>query len=304
MKGMIMDKKNLIAVMLVWLCVGNIPLPLGDKQRAMAAAIMGPCMRAIFTGDRTGTVLIGMTINPMFSKSFNEELGVTEEQVELIRKALLETANLENTKIAFQSVMKKIEENSDYETTEEDQAALENALGSIFDGMNEICMNVFSREQMQKGNEMMFVMMGGLEASFLLEKPPLEALDLTGEQKEKLAALHQEFAPEKEKFLSEMEILMKKAVKNGKINLKDFEQFGEQFKETSDKVKKRTAEILTEEQLAKATELTAHPPKFLNPFMNILPDWLPGANSWKPGDDIPGTAKEKRKRKPFPQSEK
>ena len=281
----------------------NFPIPLGKKEKAMASAMMGPAMRAMFNGDRAGVMVIGMTMNPMFGNVFRAEYGITDEQMAAIRTGMTTSVqNMGDVQESFKFVMQKIEADNDYVVTEEDEVLLETAMLSVFNGMDGIYRETFSEEQVQKLEEAVFVMMGGLEASFLWDGS-LDVLDLSEEQKTKLAELKTEVAPEKKKFLDEVERLMKKAVGDGKINLKDFEKFGEEFKETSEAIKKRVMEILTEEQLAKAATMMAKPPKFLAGLANIVPDWMPGINSWKPGDGAPNEKKERRRRKAFPQNE-
>ena len=282
----------------------KFPIPLGDTHRAVGAAMMGPVMRTMFNGDRTGAMMFGMAVNPLFSTGFKQEFGVTDEQVKTLLQTLPKRIEDAGVKEIFIGLTKQFDENIDYQPTEEDEAALDAAFQSVFDGMNAVCDEVFTPEQMQKMNGMMFVLMGGLESPFLNEKS-LDVLDLSDEQKEKVAAIRKEMEPEKEKFLGELETVMKKFVKEGKANLKDLEAAGEKVKDITEKVKKRVLEILTDEQKAKAAELAAHPPKFLNPTaLNMIPDWMPGVGSWKPGDGAPETEKkERRKRKSFPTAE-
>jgi hypothetical protein len=89
--------------------------------------------------------------------------------------------------------------------------------------------------------------------------------------------------------------------KVGRINLKELETFGLEFKAFSEDLKKRRTEILTETQLAKAMELSK-PPKFLtaSPIGMMMPQWVPNANSWKPGDPLPEGTPPPRQRGSFP----
>lgn len=285
----------------------SFPLPLGEKQRAQTAIMMGPVMRTMFSGDRRGMLMLGMAMNPMFAEGFKKEMGITEEQLKAIRDALPQFAGgmegAQDLKNLFQDLDRRLDENLDYEPTEEEEAALELAFSNIFDMFDTVTRDVFTEEQHRQFAELSFGMLGGLESSFLWDHS-LDVLELDERQQEKLAEFRKEFAPSKKEFVDGIEDLMKKALKSGKINLKEMERFGEKFKETSETMQKRIREILTEDQLAKAAALTRIP-KFLSPLAKMVPDWIPTPNSWKPGDGAPEEdKKERRRRKSFPKKER
>ncbi len=281
----------------------SFPLPLGEKQRAIAGIMMGPVMRTMFEGDRSGVFMMGLAMNPMFP-GFKEEFGITEEQMKNMMDSLKSMKKPDDFESSFNVMMKKLDENIDYVPTEEEETQIEVMFRNVLDQANLAAANAFTPEQMQKMDGMMFVLMGGLESPLLDEKH-MGALELTDEQKEKLETIRKETKPERDKMFGELTTELKKMFKTGKMNVKDLEAFGERFKEFSENLKKRRMEVLTEAQIAKAAELTAKPPKFLTAAtLNMLPKWMPGIDSWKPGDGASEEIKsERRKRKAFPKTE-
>ncbi len=280
----------------------SFPLPLGEKQRAIAGIMMGPVFRTMFDGDRSGVMLLGLAMNPMFA-GFKEEFGVTEEQIKQIQDSMRNLQKPENFESSFKDFEKKIEENLDYAPTEEEDAMLDALFNEVFDKVNEATLNVFTPEQLDKMQGMMFVMMGGLESPFLDEKS-MNVLNLTDEQKEKLEAIRKDTKDDRNKMLDEFAGEMRKFFKKGKIDLKELEAFGEKFKKYSEDLKKRRMDVLTETQLVKAADLMSKPPKFLTATaMKMLPDWMPGVNSWKPGDGAPDKKLERKSRRAFPKKD-
>jgi Spy/CpxP family protein refolding chaperone len=199
----------------------------------------------------------------------------------------------------FKALEQKLDEDINYVPSEEVEAEMDSAFREIFDSLESAAVNVFSEDQIAKMDSTMFGMMGGLASPFLGEKH-MAGLELTDAQREQFRVIDKELAQERDKMIAELSTEMKKAFKAGKLNLKDLEDFGQQFKELMDNLQKRRSAILTEEQLAKAAELSK-PPKFLtvSPFTQMatqrLQQWVPNFNSWKPGDPVPEQPQQERR---------
>jgi len=285
----------------------NIPLPMGEKERAMASFVVGPAMRTVFEGDRSGFFMLGLAVNPIFP-GFKTEFGITNDQVNEVMNTF-RSMESEGINASFGAVMKKLDEDINYIPTEEEEAEFETLFREMFDKMDAIAVNTFSEEQVKKMDGMMFGLAGGLESPFLNEKH-MVALKLTDEQKEKFKAINEDTGPERERIFADLGAEMKQMFRSGKVNFKDLEAVGVKFKEFADDLKKRRSEVLTESQLAMVTELSK-PPKFItaSPFGMMMPKWMPGPNSWKPGDPLPegvvpeSTPKRTRNRPGFPRGE-
>jgi hypothetical protein len=74
------------------------------------------------------------------------------------------------------------------------------------------------------------------------------------------------------------------------------------FREYSVELRKRRSAILTDAQIAKVRTLQRLP-RSLSLF-NLLPQWVPGPGSWRPGDPIPVQQQQPTPRlRPFPRSD-
>jgi len=75
----------------------------------------------------------------------------------------------------------------------------------------------------------------------------------------------------------------------------------------------RLMNVLTDEQLDKMQKIMDEPPGFIKKFLTQAkshrtaqeksPTYVPGPDSWRPGDGAPAEFKEERKRRPFPRAE-
>lgn len=275
----------------------NFPLPLGEKERALTSIIVGPALRTVFEGDRAGFFMLGLAVNPMFP-GFKKEFGITDEQINSIMSALKSDQDMpDNVRLGFEALKRKLDEDINYVPTSDEEAEFESMCKDLFDKMNTLALDTFSVEQVQKMNGMMFALAGGLESPFLHEKH-MVALQLTDEQKEQFKAINEETKTEREKVLGEGVAGLKRMFKTGKINFKDLEAAKTEFKGYSEDLKKRRSKVLTESQIAMVAELSK-PPKFLtaSPIGMMMPKWLPGAFSWKPGDPIPGQHQQEQEQK-------
>jgi hypothetical protein len=130
----------------------------------------------------------------------------------------------------------------------------------------------------------------------------MAALDMTGEQKEKFKAINKETTPERDKMIADVYTEVEKMFKKGELNFNGFVASLAAFKGYSKELKQRRSEVLTESQIAKVRTLSKLP-RFLS-IANLLPQWMPSANSWKPGDPLPaGVVPPQPVRARFPRSE-
>jgi len=236
--------------------------------------------------------------------NFKKEFGITDEQIAKLHESMRDMPKPEGVEAVFKALEQKLDEDINYIPTEAEEAEIESAFRAIFENLDSVAANAFSDEQIQKMDGMMFGLTGGLESLMLGEKHLL-ALELTNEQKEQFKAINKEIKPERDKMLADLSAEMQKMMKVGKINFKELEAFGLQFKGFAEDLKQRRIEILTESQLAKAATLSK-PPKFLtaSPIGMMLPQWVPGPNSWKPGDGAPEPNQpERNRRRGFPREE-
>jgi hypothetical protein len=148
---------------------------------------------------------------------------------------------------------------------------------------------------------MMLAMTGGLESPFFNERH-MAALDMTDEQKEKFLKINEETKSEREKMISEISAEVEKMYSVDDIKFTNkFAAAMMKCREYQKMLKKRRMEVLTDAQIAKAAKL-AKAPKFMS-VSNLLPTWVPGANSWKPGDPLPEETVPEPVRRKFPREE-
>lgn len=86
----------------------------------------------------------------------------------------------------------------------------------------------------------------------------------------------------------------------------------EQWKGFTNKLKFQMYDVLTDEQMERLAQLIDNPPDYVKEFLELMrkeyesessdPDeWVPGPNSWKPGDPIPEEYLKERRKPRFPQ---
>jgi hypothetical protein len=113
----------------------------------------------------------------------------------------------------------------------------------------------------------------------------MAALEMTNEQKAKFKAINEATKPGRDKMIADVSEKIAEMLNTGKFNFKDMVAVLSQFKDFTRDLKKRRMEVLTSAQIAKVGQLSKLPKSFS--IFNLLPQWLPDANSWKPGDPLP-----------------
>jgi hypothetical protein len=266
-------------------------MPTNDGERAVIRIATDRATRAVFENDPSGFLMFILATGraPIFT-SFNEEFGITQEQVEHFDRELTRARSADSFK-EIQEILiamgKNFRENADYVQTEDEDAALDWVIKFAFDSNNSIIADVFTNEQIQKMDGMILALTGGLESPFFNERH-MAALNMTAEQKEKFKKINEDTKPEREKMAAAFSAEIEKMVIDRKISINGLMAALGEFKDFSRDLKNRRSEVLTPAQIAKVRTLTRLP-RFLS-LTNLLPQWMPGADSWKPGDPLPAGA--------------
>jgi Spy/CpxP family protein refolding chaperone len=199
--------------------------------------------------------------------------------------------------------------------------------------------SILTAEQKQKIREFELANMANMT---FFPVSAFEALDLTDDQRQQIEAIKKEFEPEFEKSLEDYtsgrhqevgkkyHALQKKmGLENGKYHpaihnklmaedpvykrlhneiTAHKERFGAKFKV-------KMYNVLTDEQWARLQQLIDNPPEHAKAFLKKLKEqrgetekkeaWMPGPNSWRPGDPIPEQYRQQRNERQgrFPRSE-
>ncbi|GHT10217.1 hypothetical protein FACS1894170_01980 [Planctomycetales bacterium] len=233
-----------------------------------------------------------------------EELGLTDDEVNKLR--LLKTQiMLQAPKYAgkFKSLKP------------EDQAGLQSEIEKDFGRITEHLNGTFSPERKAKAQKLMFQTLGGLNNP-MVNPDMLDALNVSADQKTKAKAIFDEMKPERLALLEEGLKLAEKAIALGGPNISDADREALRAEREalavrafalSKKLGDRLRGTLTPEQLGMEKNLIASRPSFLPGLPRQLREteaeqYVPGANSWQPGQGVP-IKTEERTLKPFPTKE-
>jgi len=140
---------------------------------------------------------------------------------------------------------------------------------------------------MQRLDNAVFGITGGLQSPFLNERH-MDALGMTDEQKAQFKKINEETRPDREKMMATFDADIQKMMKTGKMSVNDILGAMSKIRTLGSVLKKRRSEVLTREQLAKAAQMAKLPKSMTWSVFDMLPQWGPGPNSWKPGDPMPG----------------
>ena len=295
----------------------TLPMPLTKRQKLLTSAIIGPAMNSFFEKHRPGMLGLSFAMNPMFKAGLEKEYGFTEDQSGLIMEKLQQKFGVgpPSEMEAFGNLMKQLDEraaeneDAEYlELSEEEIAAITNGYSVVLDKFAEIAPEVFTPEQMAKVNELEFATFGGIESPFLSVES-MGPLDLTDEQKKEIEEFQNEIADEKKAMFKDITEFTTKVLRSGKLNMQEAQDFDSRNKTLTNKIGTRLREILTDEQLEKATKIVKDQQAKLAKMMGglgAMTKWVPGADSWAPGMPIPDSLKsqEKEKKPAFPRARK
>lgn len=301
-----------------------IPMPLNKQQRLLTSAIMEPAIKGFFEKPRTGMLGLSFAMNPMFKSGFSQEIGFTEEQFNSIQGRLQERFGVgDGTEppealVAFGNLMKQLDERATelaqndesidvIPISEEEQAIFRDGFDFVYSKMSDVAQDVFTPEQMAKVAEIEFATFGGIDSPFI-NIDSMGVLELTDEQKKEIEEFQKETEDEKKEILNDISEFTQKIVKTGKFNLQDGKNFEEKTKKFTQKVSDRMREILTEDQIAKAEQIIKRQKVAMQKMMGGMgaaTSWIPGADSWKPGQPILDSFQRDTERKPrFPRAKK
>jgi Ni/Co efflux regulator RcnB len=171
-----------------------------------------------------------------------------------------------------------------------------------FDIATKAMTETLTAEQIQKIDGMMLALTGGLESPFLNERH-MDALDMTDEQKAQFKAINEKMKEGRDRMIDEHVTKAGESLKSGKFEYTKVTAMLAAFKNYSRELKRLRSDVLTDAQIAKMRSL-ARMPRSLSVFNNLMPQWEPGPNSWKPGDGAPEQYREERSRgRGFPRAE-
>jgi Ni/Co efflux regulator RcnB len=169
-------------------------------------------------------------------------------------------------------------------------------------------------EQWQKLDESQLANMGEMP---IISPSAFAALDLTAEQRQEMEKIKKELAPEFEKTLDKwadghfaLQIMSDTKDTERKKIIEEMQTQGRAF---STKFRTRMFDVLTDEQWQRLQKLIDNPPEHALVFRKKLRKllgsseegengketekanvWVPGPNSWKPGDPIPDAYRQER----------
>jgi Spy/CpxP family protein refolding chaperone len=230
-----------------------------------------------------------------------KDFGITDEQRKRLSERM-EAAKPEWFDEIEENVLdpmeKKALKDENYVLTKEEGAVLDGLVTAIFDAANSATAEVLTAEQIQQMDGMLLALTGSLESPFFNERH-MAALEMTEEQKGKFKEIDESMKPGRDKMVDECVTKVGEMLKSGKFEFSKLTAVLATFKNYSRELKKRRMAVLTDAQIAKAARL-GKMPKSLS-MVNLLPQWTPGPDSWRPGMPIPGQERqEQNKRGNFP----
>jgi hypothetical protein len=239
---------------------------------------------------------------PDFLPDIQKELDITGEQRKLLE------AKLEEVPKDFGERMRVLDDLADrflrgnYKMSEEDTASVDAVLSYVLEEMNKRAFEVYSPEQIQKLDGMILALTGGLESPLFNDRH-MAALDMTEEQKEQFATIVEEMKGEREKMVAGVTASINTMLYKDGVTIKGLVTTLAQFKNYTKELKKRRSAVLTAAQISKMKTMMRLPKS--HSVANLLPKWMPDADSWKPGDPLPeGLVPENKELRPFPRAEK
>ena len=282
----------------------------------------------------------GQGINLEILKAFGDPVvrvawGISDEHYERIEEHT-QTLFLENTnnisealEVRMQKVNGKsslsthLRENAEMPTMEEIMDFAKKLSSLMMDTVTSVLTDELTSEQWQKINESQ---LANMEKMPLISPSMFEALNLTDAQREQMGQIKKELDPE-------FEAVLKNWV-DGLIALQKITSEAPEFKRIRERIQSQGRafatqfkiamfDVLTDEQWIRLQNLIDNPPEHALVFRKMLRKlageseeaseseasessdaWVPGPNSWRPGDAIPETYRiERNTRRQFPRGE-
>ena len=214
----------------------------------------------------------------------------------------------------------------DAETVKKLQDIAERAGSLMMDTTIDALKENLTAQQWQKIRESQ---LANLDELPLIATDMFEALNLTDAQRQEMAKIKKELEPEFEtvldEFINGIIALQNKTEKDPALNKKKQEEVMSKGKAFSTQFKTQMFDVLTDEQWKRLQNLITNPPEHAKIFRKKLKEqngeseavstekpekaekevWVPGPNSWKPGDAIPEAYRiERNERGRFPRVER
>jgi len=224
------------------------------------------------------------------NQDIRQELGLTDAEVgsmQLVRTQMM--MNVPRYAARFRTMNE-----ADHK---EVQADLERDMGRITEFVN----NSLSAERKEKVQKLAFQSLGGIDSP-MISLDSMEVLNLSEDQKRKLRGTFDEMQKEREAQMEAGFSLVERAIAlGGNMSPEDREKLEQERREleaqifaTSKKLAERLRQHLTAEQLAQERQLLASRPAFLPRLPRQMQGntestggYTPGANSWRPGQELP-----------------
>ena len=258
-------------------------------------------IRTTFEEDPSGFFMVTLAMAGRdFLPGFEQEFGITEEQIEWVREAG-RTAQPDNFDEIVANVLNpmvdKIARDANYVLTENEEATINSMFKHVFEVSNAVVLESFTDEQIQKLDGMILALTGGLESPFFNERH-MAAIEMTDEQRAQFKAIDEALKPERDQMIAALSKEVIRMTESGEISFNGLVAAFSQFRGFSRELRQRRMAVLTAAQIAKVRQLTRLP-DFLS-MRSVLPQWMPDANSWRPGDPLPGGAAPQQQRGNFP----
>ena len=261
--------------------------PRNDVHRTIGELWVSYGTRAVFEEDPVGAFMLFLAMEGgSMIPGLKEEIGITDEQKTHLREVMdsLKPEGFDEFQSMMRVVEEKILEDLNYNLNEEEDEALVSFYRYAFEAANTSATAALTDEQIQKMDGMMLALTGGLESPFFNERH-MAAIDMTDAQREQFKQIDAETKPGRDRLIAAISEETLKMIDTGKMDFKSLLSTFAQFREYQTDLRDRRRAVLTQAQIARAASLSRLP-KFMSPF-NLLQQWVPGPNSWQPGDAVP-----------------
>jgi Spy/CpxP family protein refolding chaperone len=250
-----------------------------------------------------------LTFQSSRNKEVRKALGITDDQAKQI-----ETQNAAwqmRSFTLFPELMKRFDN-----PTEDDLKSIQKDIENEFQKEIAKIDTIITPEQRAKSKELIFQMMGGLDSP-LVNKDALDILNLTGEQRKKAEEVIDQMKIERNAKFEELMKLFETVIEKSKdcpeeeLNelRKKIEKLGAEINVLGKKAGNQLKGFLNEQQRQKAEDLIVNAPEFAKKFQRLTNrftkdvPYIPNANSWQPGQDVPDDEKNQGKTiKKFPRN--
>ena len=301
-------------------------------EQDLQKATMKGVFRGVWNGRGSSlvTTVIEITMRGDDPEVVNKVLGISKEQEEQLNNHM--QSSMENIQEAFMKdaemvkfieVMQTLHDDKmpDADTAEKILETVEKITemaGSLMsDAIDNALNEVLPPEQLQRINE---ILLANIEEMSFVSPDLFEILDLTDAQKQQMETIKKELEPEFEKTLDNWVngIMTSPELKEDNPERKKiFDEIQSKGKAFATKFRTQMFDVLTDEQWERLVKLIDDPPEHALLFRKAWKKqsgegeeskepkkadvWVPGPNSWQPGDAIPEAYRiERNERRNFP----